>query len=147
MQFKPYKKDDGTEELRLVPESRSECDNTECEKCFFERDHTMEDDNSEVNEFLDSLTEDQIDKIYAKTFGEKRASAFGPADKATVTEMMEMLRVPTKNIDNAFKGGRAVEVRTFVIENGKVITDPETRKLMQMMGLIDKIEGSFRDND
>ena len=126
MQFKPYKKDDGTEELRMVPESREECDDTECEKCFFERDNNPEVEDSEINAFLDSLTEDQVNKLYSKTFGEKRAGVFDTADKVTVTEMMKMLGVPIQNIGEAFKGGRAVEVRTFAIKDGKVITDPET---------------------
>lgn len=147
MQFKPYKKDDGTEELRLVPESKNECDNTECEKCFFKRDHNPEVEDSEINAFLDSLTEDQVNRLYSKTFGENRPGFLGPADKATVTEMMEMLGVPIQNIGEAFKDGQHVKVRTFAIKDGKVITDPETRKIMEHMGLIDKIEGSFRDND
>ena len=37
MQFKPYRKPDGTEELRLKPESAEDCDSIDdCSKCFFE---------------------------------------------------------------------------------------------------------------
>jgi len=154
MQFKPYKKSDGTEELRFVPESRRECDETDCEKCFFEQEHNPDIDTSEVDEFLDSLPENDIDILYSELF-EKMNRKSGrinfpdrlSPNKFSFTEMLEMLGVPLKNIDDMFDVERHVEVRTFAIKDGKVITDPETREIMNQLGLIDKIERDFRDND
>lgn len=145
MKYQVYKRPDGKEEVRLKPESERDCHEIdECSQCLFENDH-MCDDESGVDEFMDELTSRLFDPSLKLKKPPRRSQ---PSQELSLGEVLRQFGIsgnipqgfPNMNITN-------VEMRPFVIENGKVITDPETRELMRKAGILEKIEESFEEED
>ena len=145
MKYQAYKRPDGKEELRLKPESERDCNEIEdCSHCFFDDDHTCEDEAGVKN---------HIENIESRMFDPSVEFGITPEmmqrqQKPTFEEVLRQFgfsgiipqSMPNLNLTN-------VDVRLFAIENGKVITDPETRELMRQAGILEKIEKSFEEED
>ena len=157
MKYQVYKRADGREELRLKPESERDCHEIEdCSKCFLEDDHAC-DDESCMNDCVDdSDIEDHINKIASRMIDPSIEFGITPKmmqrqREPTFEEILEKFGFPGFKIEgNANRAPVLVsitDVRTFKIEDGKVMTDPETRELMRKAGILDKIEKSFEEED
>ena len=148
MQFKPYKKPDGTEELRLKPESPEDCDSIDdCSKCFFE------DSNESFDDFLRKLGAEPFDLS-----GHNNSSL--KLVKKPNTRSLPHISIddlPFISIKDLIKGiyNSPPEAMTkvmsvpFTVVNGKVevIADPETKKLMEELGIVEKLERMIREEE
>ena len=149
MKFEVYKKPDGTEELRLKPESENDCDEIECSQCFFE--------NNETGNCIDeSDIEDHINELALRFFDPSIEFGITPkmmhrSRKPTFEEILEKFGFPGFMIEenaNRSPGRMTItDVRTFAIKDGKVMADPETLRLMNQLGIIEKIERSIREEE
>lgn len=125
MKFQVYKKQDGTEELRLRPDSERDCDEIEaCSQCFFEDECGCEDEYC-PDDFMEILHSPQ---------------------EITFEEVLRKFGFPDSIMEGNCPIGN-ITVGLFKIENGKVVTDPETMKVMNRLGIIDKIEQSIREEE
>lgn len=150
MIFQEYKNFDGTYEMRLRPEDALDCDEIdECSKCVFENEPDIVCDSmfgSEGTLFPNSSG--LIQKNPHSFFAE---DLFG-IETISGREAIKRFGIPTVEIpkmfeDQEFEIHHQVETRSFTIKNGKVYTDPETKKIMKELGLIDMLENSYRDED
>ncbi|MCK4666929.1 hypothetical protein KAU33_09280 [Candidatus Dependentiae bacterium] len=151
MKFQVYKKEDGTEEVRLRPESAADCDSIDdCKKCFFE-DSIESVCENEIGmntppvisnlEFSEVLRELGIELIPLKKMGIKPPEMTRYPQGFSIENMLEQLQ------NQKFGVGTQIQIREFIVKDGKVVTDPETREIMDHLGLIEKIEKQFEEDE
>lgn len=148
MKFEVYKKPDGTEELRLKPESEKDCDEIdECSQCCFEDADACEDESG-IDDFINELALRFFDPSIE--FGITPEMSHRSREP-TFEEILEKFGFPGFKIEeNANQSSVHIsitDVRTFAIKDGKVMADPETLKLMNKLGIIEKIERSIREEE
>ena len=147
MKFEVYKKPDGTEELRLKPESEYDCDEIECSQCYFEESDECEDE-SDIDEYMNKLALRFFDPSIEFGITPKMMRR---SREPTFEEILEKFGFPGFMIEenaNRSPGRMTItDVRTFAIKDGKVMADPETLKLMNQLGIIEKIERSIREEE
>ena len=149
MKYQAYKRPDGKEELRLKPESERDCNEIECSQCFFENDQSGNCiDESDINDHINEIASRMIDpsielRITPKMLHRSR--------EPTLEDILEKFGFPRSlsegRVSQMQPQINITEVRTFIIKDGKVIADPETRELMNKLGLIEKIERSIREEE
>jgi len=162
MKFQVYKKEDGTEEVRLRPETAADCDSIEdCGKCFFEDNIASVCENEiDVNnppagsalEFKEILKELGVELVVPRRTDVKPHEMTRYPQGFQIENLFEQLQKQIQPKAELLKKqklgvGSEVEIRGFTVKDGKVITDPETREIMERLGLIEKIERQFAEDD
>ena len=148
MKYQVYKKPNGTEELRLKPESEKDCDEIDnCSQCYFENEDACEDESG-IDDFMEMLGFEPLDS--SLVLSKEPGMSHRPREP-TFEEMLEksgLLKSLSEVSASRAPGHMTImDVRTFAIKDGKVIADPETRRLMNQLGIIEKIERSIREEE
>jgi len=146
MIFQVYENPDGTEELRLRPENEQDCDDIDdCSECFFE-------DSNES--FFGKTTDDDddfISKFGAELLGlsskMRRTPRRPHSSQELFDEVSRSLNLPKSIEEEDDYPELHIIARSFSIENGKVNADPETLRLMNRLGIVEKIERTFREEE
>lgn len=138
MQFVPFRKPDGTEELRFKPETPEDCDSIECSKCYFQ--------NSE--EPFKSYLED-MKELDGTIFNPSRSAkkAFDPSFPSFPTSLEDLMRRSTENRKVGVGSQMTLMALPFKIVDGKIVTNPETKKIMEDLGIIEELEKMIREEE
>lgn len=150
MQFKPYRKPDGSEEIRFKPETMEDCESIEdCKKCFFE------DSNDSFNDFLRELGAE----LFTPSSPTRKSSRHirephreSSSHIVSLEDLMENYHSHYNSPPGTLRGGKKIGVGSimalpFTVVNGKVVTDPETMELMKELGIIEELERMIREEE
>ncbi|MCK5012872.1 MAG: hypothetical protein KAS66_03550 [Candidatus Omnitrophica bacterium] len=150
MRFEVYRRPDGIEELRLRPETNEDCDEIEeCSQCLFENDQTGNCiDEAGIEDHINEIVSRMIDPSIMLS---KEPEMSHRSREPTFEEILEKFGFSRSLLEGKVSQRQPqlniLNVKTFMIKNGKVIADPETRELMRKAGILDKIEKSFEEED
>ena len=150
MKYQVYKRPDGKEELRLRPETEQDCDEIEeCSQCFFENDQGGNCiDESDIKDHINKIASRMIDPSIELRI---TPEMMHPSREPTFEDILERFDFP-RSLSEGMVSQRQpqlsiLDVRTFIVKNGKVVADPETKELMRKAGILEKIEKSFEEED